>query len=54
MTSSVVQDEKNKPWRIKKYNEITKNEKYILGCTPLLIFNCKTLSNSTLTKPNLQ
>ena len=33
----LVQSEKGKPWSITK--GITKGEKYILGCTPLLIFN---------------
>lgn len=34
-----VQKEKNLPWEIFKYEDLNKNEKYILGCTPLLIDN---------------
>lgn len=34
-----IQTQKHQPWEIVKYNRLTKNEKYILGCTPLLIYN---------------
>lgn len=34
-----VQKEKKLPWEIVKYEDLNKNEKYILGCTPLLIYN---------------
>lgn len=34
-----IQTSKNDPWKIVKYSQLSKNEKYILGCTPLLIFN---------------
>lgn len=32
-----IQKSKGMPWEIVKYEELSKNEKYILGCTPLLI-----------------
>lgn len=36
-----IQNNKKDPWKIVKYDDLNKNEKYILGCTPLLIFNGK-------------
>jgi hypothetical protein len=33
-----VQDEKRQPWKIIRAHALTKSEKYILGCTPLLIY----------------
>lgn len=36
-----VQENKNMPWKIIKFNELDKNSKYILGCTPLLIYQGK-------------
>jgi hypothetical protein len=38
-----VQKNKGEPWEILQSESITKQEKYILGCTPLLIFNNKCL-----------
>lgn len=32
-----IQKKKHEPWEIVKHNQLSKNEKYILGCTPLLI-----------------
>ena len=34
----LIQEEKMSPWQIKKFKDITLKEKYILGCTPLLIY----------------
>lgn len=36
-----VQDHKGQPWRIVQNDALKKTEKYILGCTPLLIFEQK-------------
>lgn len=33
-----VQKQKNMPWEIVNYDSLSKSEKYILGCTPLLIY----------------
>lgn len=33
-----TQPSKGMPWQIVKYPELSKREKYILGCTPLLIY----------------
>jgi hypothetical protein len=38
-----VQKNKGDPWEILQAKDITKEEKYILGCTPLLIFNNECL-----------
>lgn len=38
-----VQKNKGEPWEILQSESITKEEKYILGCTPLLIFNGQCL-----------
>jgi hypothetical protein len=35
----LTQQQKGDVWEIKKPHELDKNAKYILGCTPLLIFN---------------
>lgn len=34
-----VQKDKKLPWEILKYENLNKSDKYILGCTPLLIYN---------------
>lgn len=34
-----VQERKQESWKIVKYHQLKKNEKYILGCTPLLIYD---------------
>lgn len=34
-----VQDHKGAPWQIVRHTHLGKDEKYILGCTPLLIFD---------------
>ena len=39
-----VQENKNMPWKIIKFNELDKNSKYILSCTPLLIYQGNALS----------
>lgn len=39
----LVQNNKGASWEILQQESISKNEKYILGCTPLLIFNKKKL-----------
>lgn len=39
-----VQEEKGSDWKIIKYNDLNYNEKYILGCTPLLIYDKKLCS----------
>ena len=38
-----VQKKKNGPWDITTKDFLSKNEKYILGCTPLLILNGKEI-----------
>lgn len=38
-----VQDDKRQPWRIIRADALTKSEKYILGCTPLLIYESAAL-----------
>lgn len=38
-----IQKEKNKPWDIITSDSLLRNEKYILGCTPLLIHNNKEI-----------
>lgn len=48
----LVQKEKGKNWDIIQYEKLNHNEKYILGCTPLLIWkNEKTLLSDNLMKP---
>lgn len=55
-----VQESKDSAWRIVKYNELNKNAKYILSCTPLLIFegikqeipNHKVLPIDTVNPPS--
>ncbi len=39
-----VQRAKHEPWRIVLYEELDKAAKYILGCTPLLIYRGEVLS----------
>jgi hypothetical protein len=39
----LVQEKKGDSWKIVPKENLTKNEKYILGCTPLLIFNSQPL-----------
>ncbi len=39
-----VQNEKRAPWRIIRYADLNKTEKYVLGCTPLLIWNSEALA----------
>lgn len=39
----LVQKNKGDAWEILQKEDINRNEKYILGCTPLLIFNGKKL-----------
>lgn len=47
-----VQKNKGDAWEILQSNSITKQEKYILGCTPLLIFNNQKLEiNHQLMNP---
>lgn len=43
-----VQKEKNKPWEILKNVSNPLGYKYILGCTPLLIFNNKPIDLSSI------
>lgn len=38
-----VQERKHEPWKIVRHNELVKDEKYILGCTPLLIYDGQKL-----------
>lgn len=38
-----IQDKKGMPWEIVRHENLSKNEKYILGCTPLLIYNNKAV-----------
>lgn len=38
-----IQEAKNMPWKIVQYEDISKNEKYILGCTPLLLYKGKKI-----------
>lgn len=42
----LVQTDKSSHWTIKTHDSLTMNEKYILGCTPLLIFNKKAIEIS--------
>jgi len=39
-----VQTEKREPWRIIRYADLKKTEKYVLGCTPLLIWNSEAVN----------
>lgn len=40
----LIQKDKKQPWQIVKPQKVSKQEKYILGCTPLLIFNQEILN----------
>lgn len=40
----LIQETKEHLWKIVEKNNITQKEKYILGCTPLLIFNKKNIN----------
>lgn len=39
-----IQNKKHDSWQIVKHESLSKNEKYILGCNPLLIFNKEAIS----------
>ncbi len=49
-----TQKDKNHTWKIQNINELSLHNKYILGCTPLLIHNKKSLDLNTLNMTSSQ